>query len=423
MKKLFSLIFLVSSISMVSQAPFVKGYYIDQNNNKNEGYIQDTNPYNSPEKINFKSTEQGNSNEVLISDIKEFKTFDGYKYVRYTVDYDYGQVVNKSEVNIYGKEPNLKKKTVLLKVLIEGSATLYKAIIDDFVFFYYKTKDIENPILLIHRKYNDNNVINENNDFRKQLYNDLKSEKLPIGEFLNLPFNENDLVGIFKKVNNQDNSLVEQHVVKEKVTNKLYYKIIGGVSSFTSPYEYNGNINMKSPNSDFSNPMIGFELSNVFATNFKRSELFGRLFYQSVKTEGSYHEETNGGYNIDYVFKAKITSLNLTAGYRYAFIKTGKNKAFVDGSIGVSTPLSGNMIVDYAITYTGANPNPSITDQYVFDKYSTIFVFNIGAGYAFNNKYALGVEYSFPKNYLSRYTNLSGGFSNINLMFTYTLNK
>jgi hypothetical protein len=190
MKKVFFLVTLLISIITFGQDNYSSGYFIDQNNKKIEGLIEDTNPYNNPEIINFKSSSEAQAAEISITNIKEFKINSDYKFVKYTVDYDYDQVVNKSEINVYGKEPNLKKKTILLKVLVEGNATLYKAIVDDCVFFYFKNDNDTNPILLIHRKYNDNKSISENNEFKKQLYDQMKTETLLIDDFLKLEFSK-----------------------------------------------------------------------------------------------------------------------------------------------------------------------------------------------------------------------------------------
>lgn len=422
MKTFFNFAFLLLTVTVFSQNVYTSGYYIDQNNKRNEGFIEDTNPYNNPEKINFKTSLEDKATEVLIGDIREFKINSNYKYVRYTVDYDFDQVVNKSEINIYGKEPRLKKKPVLLKVLVEGNATLYKAIIEDCVFFYFKTNSDETPKLLIHRKYNDKNTIVENNDFRKQLYDGLKTESLPIGEFLNLNFKESELVAVFKKANNQSNSLVEQNVAEDRIKNKFYYKVFAGVSAFRAPHTYNS-LELKPKDVAFNNPMVGVEFSNNFGTDSKRSELFGRLFYQSADITSAYHESNNSGYVIDYMLKSKINSINLTAGYRYAFIKSGKNKVCVDGSLGVTSPFGTDTTLDYSIDYGPSNPGQSLNEHAELDKLSTNIFFNIGLGYVFDNRYAVNLEYSTPKKYLSKYAFSDGGYSNLNLIFTYTLNK
>jgi hypothetical protein len=231
-----------------------------------------------------------------------------------------------------------------------------------------------------------------------------------------------NLVKVFNKANNQTNSLVEQNVSAEKGKSKFYYKIIAGVSSFMSNYDYNNVYKLKPSEVTFTNPIIGVEFSNVFGINSKRSELFGRLIYQNAKTESNYYSSANTSYNVEYTLNSKFSSINLSAGYRYAFVKTGKSKITVDGSIGVTSLLNGDIKIDYVLTYTGANPNPAVSEEYLLDKFSTNIFFNIGAGYVFDDKYGVNIEYSLPKNYLSKYVDLSGGYSNFNLIFTYTLN-
>jgi hypothetical protein len=240
---------------------------------------------------------------------------------------------------------------------------------------------------------------------------------------LDVDYKENELSAIFIRANTENNSLVEQNVSTEKWKNKLYYKIIAGVSLYKSPYVYNGDYKLTPTNVSFNDPMIGVEFSNVFGVNSKRSEIFARLFYQMVKTESNYFAEGNGGFNIEYFFKSDFSSINLTTGYRYAIIKKGKNKLCIDGSVGFSKVLNGDFTIDYLVTYTGPNPIPSPTDTYVYDVLSPILFYNIGVGYVFNNKYGINLEYSSNKNYLNKYTNLNGAFSNFNLIFTYTLNK
>lgn len=425
MKKIIGVLTLLVTIVTFGQDNYTSGYYVDQNNKKIEGFIEDTNPYNNPEKINFKSSLEAPTSEISIANIKEFKITSNYKYVNYTVDYDYDQVVNRSEINIFGKEPNLKKKAILLKVLVEGNATLYKAIVDDCVFFYFKNNNDETPRLLIHRKYNDNKTISENNAFRKQLYDDIKTETLLIDDFLKLDFKESDLVKVFNKTNNASNSLVEQNVSADKGKNKFCYKIFGGVSTFFAPYTFLSEYKLKTSKTSFSNPIIGFEFSNILGTDSNRSELFGRLFYQKTNSESHSSAERNGSYpGSDVTLTSEFSAITISAGYRYAIIKSGKNKFSIDGGLGVSRILSGDFKLHKELYYFigGTDPITTQTEDFVFDEYSMSIFLNAGLSYTFNNKYAVNLEYSTPKNYLSKYTDLSGGYSNFNLIFSYTLN-
>ena len=423
MNKLYISLLVLFSVVSQSQSRFSPGYYIDQNNIKHEGFIEDSNPYNNPEKIFFKSSLDENESEILIDYIKEFKIDADYRYVKFNVDYDTEQVVNKSETYIYGKEPKLQKKSVLLKVLVEGEFTLYKAIIDDFIFFFIKNVSEETPKLLIHRKYNLDNSIKENNDFRKQLYDDMKSETLEIGDFLKLVYEERELTTVFIKVNSKNNSLVEQSLNLEKYKNKFYYKIFAGATASFGSYAL-FNIRLKNDNVSFANPILGLEFSNVLSVNAERSEIFGRIFYQKINSESSFLDNSFTGYATEYNLNIDLNTISISVGYRHNLSKNLKSKLFFDGSFGVLKVLSSSdLTFSQARTYVQPNQNSDYTELSIFKEFSYKFFINFGIGYTFNKKYSVNIEYSLPKNYLNRYSSFSGGISNINLFFTYTLNK
>ena len=417
---LWSLLFF--SVIAFGQDNFVSGYYIDQNNIKIEGFIEDVNSSNNPESITFKTALDDKSIVIPIANIKEFKVSSNFKHIKYIVKYDYAQVMNKSEINIYGKELDLRKKTVLAKVIVEGETSFLKVVISDISFFYIKNSNDENPRLLKYRKYNDNNTIRENNEFRKQLYDELKSDKLVMANFLNLKYREADLAPIFKDVNVDNNTLVEQNISVEKYKNKFNFKIIAGLSSAYATYDFKG-VTMKPVDITYTNPMFGFEISTIFGTDSKRSEFFGRVFYQNLKSKANYYAEQNAfiiDYTTAYTMNSDISTLNLSGGYRYAIFQKGKNKVTIDGSIGYSSVLSGDAVIDYLVTYTGPNPSPPVEKTTPFDTFASTLFFNVGCGYVFDNKYGVTLEYSPQKNYLDQYVILEGGYSNFNLIFTYT---
>ena len=422
MNKKYLFILLLSSISF-GQDLFSKGYYVNQNNIKNEGFILDTNPYNNPDQIKFKKSLSDKPIDISLENLKEFKIDNDYKYIRYTVNYDFDRVVNKNnELQIYGKDPSLVNKTVLLKTLVEGNVSLYSAIIQDVVFFYIKDRNDEFPILLVYRKYNLGSSFEENNNFRKQLYDKLKSENLLINDFFKISYNEKELIKIFEKANKQDSSFVDQQINEEKHKNKFYYKVFSGLSSFSFPVQYRTEFNLSPSKKEITLPIIGAEFSQVLGINSKRSELFCRVFYQKGKTDSNYKSivyspTLNAGSITEYTFTSEFSIINFSAGYRYAFVNGIKHKFLVDGAIGFSSVLNGDFTLDYTIQYTGNN-NQQPSEL----KLSSALFFNLGIGYVFNNKYGVNIEYSTPKDFLNRYSDLNGSFSNFNLIFTYTLN-
>ncbi|MEM0542061.1 hypothetical protein WFZ85_05505 [Flavobacterium sp. j3] len=414
--RMFSLFFLVVPFFVFSQKKFSPGYYIDQNNVKNEGFIEDRVPSNNPVRIFFKTSFDSPSGEVLIANIKEFKISSDYKYVRYDVEYDYDQTAERDALTIFGAEPNLKSKSVLLKVLVEGKISLYKATIDDEVFYYIKGENDVKPELLVYRKYNLENKIRENNAYRKTLFEKMESDIISMNDVFKLKYDEKSLVPVFIKYNKNNNSLVEQNIDINREKNKFYYKVLIGTSSFTSTYGFNNRFDLKSDN-NFVNPMIGFELSNVLGTNSKRAEIFGRLFYQQASIFSEF-TTTPPFFFPDIDMSSNFSSLNLSAGYRHAFFKTERNKFFVDGSMGLSSIINGEVNIK---TF---NRDQILIGEGIIEDFSLQLFFTVGCGYTMNNRYSINLEYSFPKNYLNQYGPLqNGGFSSLNLIFTYTLNK
>jgi hypothetical protein len=422
MTRLFSLFCLFFSIVSFSQNNFNSGYYIDKNNNKITGFIEDTNPYISPEKINFKSSLDGESVVILIESIKEFKIDSDYKFVNYNVDYDYDQVFISSEINTLGKEPNIKSKNILLKVLVEGKANLYKAIIDEKVFFYIKNNSDIKPRLLIHRKYNLDDVIQENNEFRRQLYDEMNSETMPFESFLKLDYDEKDLVKIFDKYNRLNNSLIDNKVNLDKYKNKFFYKIFAGTSAYSASYSILNQLKLSQTESSIFNPIIGFELSNILNLNRNRSEIFGRIFYQKVAAKTSYYENSNPNYTRNIALDFDINTINLSAGYRYGFYKTQKSKLFVDASLGLLKSLNSTIKLTEIVDFIPSSPNVDVNDSLTYSGADAKLFLNFGIGYSFNNRYSINFEYSRAQDYLNE-SAISGGISSFNVFFTYSLNK
>ena len=404
------------SLVVFGQDNFSAGYYIDQDNKKNEGYIEDINPYNNPSKIYFKNTLNEKSIEILLENIKEYKVEGNYKYVRHNVEYDYGRVANKNEFNVFGKQPDLRNKVLLLKVLVEGNMSLYKAVIDDVIFYYITNSNFEIPQLLIYRKYNgQDSRIYENNDFRKQLYNSIKSENKVLSDFTQLEYEEKSLVNFFSRINNLDNSLIDQKINSRKYKNSFHYKIFVGISPFITNYKYLGQYELDDSTLSFINPIIGLEVSTNYGTYSRRTEFFARLFYQKVQAKSFTSTEIGNIPGSKISFKSDFSSINISAGGRYAIFKKGNSKITLDAAFGVSEILNG----DFNINVDASALPP---DNFFYTVFKRNIFFNLGVGYTFNSKHSLNFEYSTSREYLKSYEDLKGNFSNFNLIFIYCLN-
>lgn len=421
MRYFIFLFFLIISFNVCAQRKYSPGYYITQTGQKIEGFIEDNISYDSPKRIFFKSTLESSANEVSISDISEFKIDNDFKFVKYNITYDQNQVENSNPINRLGKEPYLQNKIVLLKVIVEGNATLYQAVINDCSFYYFKTNKENTPQLLLYRKYFYDGRVYENNDFRKLLFERFSTNEKEISSFYKMKYDMETLTDFFVKLNKEDNSLVAQSIVVEKSANKMQYKVLAGVSGFNTSLKYGNDGNIESSSPSFGSPLFGVEIAKSLGKNYRKSEVFGRFFYQNSKIDVEQESRRDNIYDRTLQMKADINSLCLNLGYRYAIVKTKQSKLFIQGSIGYNYALSGSsIVVNDEKRYIASDPTFVTVSEIEFKGFQSEIYYNFGLGYSLN-KYALHLEYSTTRNYHDNNIDLKGGFDGFNLIFSYTI--
>lgn len=144
-KQLLAFFIIFSGLNLFAQAKFEKGYIINSQNEKTECFIKNMDWINVPSKLDYKLSEESNVEVVQTSDINAFQIYNTSQYYQ-----KHSVLIDK---NIDKKDFNPEKKEVFLKVLIEGSGSLFVS--DSFIFFYQK-KDGEVK-QLVYKKYDNNN--------------------------------------------------------------------------------------------------------------------------------------------------------------------------------------------------------------------------------------------------------------------------
>jgi hypothetical protein len=233
-----------------SQVKFEKGYYISDDNIRTECFMRNTDHFSNPTSFLFKINE-GDSNTSIgdLSSVKEFGIDNVMKFERATLEVD----MSDFDLKYMGKnrEPEWKERTLFLKVLIEGSATLYEY--RDVNFKRYFVKINNSPIQqLIYKKYFQDppNYIKiaENKDFQKQLWTNLRNSDFNLDKVLKMDYSKQDLTEYFIEYNtSNDNSFEDYYSSKSR--GSVNFKIQGGLN-FTGlkntdngdvKVEYNGN--------------------------------------------------------------------------------------------------------------------------------------------------------------------------------------
>ena len=178
---------------------FDKGYFIDNENQRIECLIKNKDWLNNPEKFSYKSPTSVEKKEATIEDVKEFGVYNFSKYVRYTVEVDTS--TKDLDDMSYEKGPLFETRTVLLKVLVSGKATLLQYRNKGLV-RYYLSKDGSQPKPLIYKTYKTSpKRYSWNNSFRQQLFAELTCDNITYKDLENIDYEERELINLFIKYN------------------------------------------------------------------------------------------------------------------------------------------------------------------------------------------------------------------------------
>jgi hypothetical protein len=313
MKKILMLFLITFSSYCFGQISYEKGYYIDSEGKKVEGLIKDMDWNRTPQKFNFKLNDDAKSQTIHSSDIIEFGIYEISKFQRYEINLDITN--NDASALIANRDPNYELRDVLLEVLVQGKANLYYYSDGNIIQHFYNTDDNASIRPLTYKKYlsKTGNVL-ENNDFRKQLFENFKCKTLTLETALNLNYNKTDLIEYFQTYNACHN--VQSKVFKKQKRDIFDLTILGG-------YEHTS-IELSAPNTfgylgfdSQSNAKFGLELEYILPFNKNKWSVILQAYYQSF-TEKNTLENTNLSGNI---MNSEINykSIEVPLGLRHSF--------------------------------------------------------------------------------------------------------
>ena len=378
---------LLVSFTTIAQINFEKGFIITENDQRLEVYIKNQDWKSNPSSIEYKTKIDGDKKIISLAAIKEFEIFNTSKYLKSEVEIDQSPI-KINDLN-YNKNPNFKKVTVLLKVLIDGQASLYKYEIGDNIKYFFKTENSEIK-QLIFKKYlfENNRQIKENKQFQQQLYNALQCEAISRTRISNLDYRKRDLTKIFKDYNKCKNPDYEPKFNDDQ-RKLLHLNITPGISFAATEYQIAAN---NFPFEDQTSFRIGAELEYILPFNKNKWSLSFEPSYQTINT--STRLNSNNPLDLTYSY------LDFTLAARHYFFLTENSKLFLNAGYVASISLNG---------------------EFSNFKISNTSNFMGGAGFKFKNKYGLEVRYLTSRNLLLGYSNYSIDYKTISLIFSYTL--
>ncbi len=134
--------FLVATtIHAFSQITFENGYLITDEGERIECLIKNIDWRSNPTQFEYKMSADAPPQKASISTVLEFGINDDSKYVRAIVQIDRSpsDIQNMS----FKRQPLFLTEHLFLKVLIEGTATLYQYTDGNLVRYFYNVKDSE----------------------------------------------------------------------------------------------------------------------------------------------------------------------------------------------------------------------------------------------------------------------------------------
>lgn len=399
---LFSFISLTSQL--FAQIQFEKGYFIDNDNQKIECLIQNSDWKNNPSEFKYKISETHSSQNANILIVKEFAVPGSFRYVRYILEVDRSSD-NIDEIDM-NKNPEWSTDTLFLKIIVTGTASLFSYERENFRRFFYET-DNSTIKQLVYKRYIvstgglSTGRIGENAQFRQQLWNDVKCGVTNINSVKNLPYKQNELGKYFISYNKcKGDSLNTETYSQRKgnlsfrITAGLNYSSVSSINSFLkSTIKFDPQINFR----------FGVEMEYVMPYNKNKWSVLVEPSYQY------FNSTTSQGYSV------KMNTIELPLGIRHFFFLKNGEKLFLSVCYVPSFSMNLNSTVTLSELKTPIN---TIGTENISPKDN----FAIGGGIDFK-KFRTEVRYYTDRQLVNGYPILSVPYSRISLIFSYRLSK
>ncbi|OAB75972.1 outer membrane beta-barrel protein [Cochleicola gelatinilyticus] len=199
-KHLLFLLCVLVSLTANAQTEFLHGYFITTSGERTDCLIKNEDWRNTPKQFIYKINENSEVKTKTISNVQEISVPNVFKFVKHTVQIDlWSEPGNKADLDS-NSQANYIEQTILLKVLVEGEASLFQFENNGLKYFY--SLNGETPKQLFYKRYMKTDYqIAENNQYRQQLFNTLSCEGISRSEVSKLQYNRKKLINFFKKYN------------------------------------------------------------------------------------------------------------------------------------------------------------------------------------------------------------------------------
>lgn len=408
MKNIFCLIVVLFASMSNAQNSYETGYYVDNSGATKTGLIENEYWYHYPTEIHFKTDGQSAATTIGINNVKSFGIGDNVKFIREVVNIDNKKTAIFNENNSTNANPSFEKKTVFLKVLAEGAATLCSIVYNERPVYFFSLSGSNEFTQLFYRTYADNEGREQsNNAYRIQLFDSLKCEALSSPDFRNLRYDEKSIITVINKYNSCKN--IESKIYKEKERKaELKFSAGAGMGLFSFTGEGTENSYKKSNGTTL---ILGGEVSLLLPYKNKRIEFFAAPYFEQVDAE-IFSEKTYTGSTNTYIMETLVSDFkvfNIDFGGRYYFIVNEKGRIFLATAATIGFANGSLRYSKDRYTAVGVeNINEAKLDV------GSVFGFKIGMGYLFNQKISVNLDYDvLSKNVASSNTYITSAKYNV----------
>jgi hypothetical protein len=388
--------FLFCSTVSFGQINFVKAYLIDNDDNRIDCLIKDTDWERNPREFEYKLTENDDIKIGNLNSVKEFLIGMSSKFIRVETDID--RSITELAKLENGRNPIWSREIVFLKVILEGKASLYVYREMNFTKFFYSVSGSEIKQLVFKEYRVERGVINTNTDFQQQLFSEVHCGQISVSDMETLRYNQKDLERYFRRYNECEGSPVVEFGKSEKrdvfnlrLNSGLNYSSLAisrivGSSTFQS--DYKGELNFR----------IACEVEYILPVNRNKWGVTFEPAYQYFRGKNPI-----GNYSKSLQYK----SLDFSFGLRYYFFLNEKTKVFA------------NVIVNSVASLD--------FDSYYEKEYATIYLHNspnlaFGAGFEYQGL-SVELRYYAPQEILDHYKTWFSEYQKTSFIIAYKILK
>lgn len=405
MIKKITYLFLLLTNCIFAQINYEKGYFVDNLGVKTECLVKNEDWRNNPSKFYFKINEVGAENVKNIQNVKEFGVHDFSKYERHEVLIDTSATALQSLGT--NRNPEWSKKTLFLKLVVDGDAKLYEFVDGTQKNYFYSFKG-SNLEQLVYKEYitQNNGELLKNNYYQQQLLNNLKCNDTKKERISRIRYKGSDLIKYFLEVNNCDGNKAITTASSVK-TNPGFtgIKIKAGLNlskltltsetnSVLFPVAFENKVGVK----------FGAEIEHVLGFNKNKWAVFYEPSYQNYTAEGIRVVVLNHIEN-KFNWKVKYNYLDHYLGFKHFMFLGEESKIF----------FSTGLIYKQTVGKNELKMKGDAVSEYDLD---TKISFPISLGYSFKRS-EFEVRYSRPD--IVNNSNLSSKLNTFSFIYSYKI--